>query len=145
MTRFLAGLACGAMMVGASWFGNRVGYQQARVDVAAAQRLAAQLRERDTESSSDRSDDSVFARQVEPDEALGDGDCMLLTFPPKPCGGASQQKDSPRSNENRFGSKRVFRGDDRDGPWEDLPTPEISPTDRAKLVAELEARDRSQM
>ena len=33
-----------------------------------------------------------------------------------------------------------FHCDDPGGPWVNLPAPEISPAERAKLVAELEAR-----
>ena len=45
MSRFIAGLACGAWIVGAAWFVNRVGHQQTRADVAAARRPAARLRQ----------------------------------------------------------------------------------------------------
>ncbi|MBI3202063.1 MAG: hypothetical protein HYZ29_11015 [Myxococcales bacterium] len=141
MARFLAGLLCGAMIVGASWYGNRLGYEQAKVDVAAAQKLASQLHEREREAAPDRRDDSIWARQTNPDEDFGSGDCMLATLPARPCVGTSPPKPSPRMDKHRrLGSSREFRRDDTGGPWVDLPTPEISPTERAKLVADLQAR-----
>ena len=155
MARFLAGLACGAMIVGASWYGNRLGYEhgradaaaaheqsradvaaardQARADVALAQRFAAQLHERDREASRDQRDDSGCAEQPDPEGGRGGSAYVFASTRARkepPC------KDRPY----RFGSQRKFHCDDPGGPWVNLPAPEISPAERAKLVAELEAR-----
>ncbi|MCC6652402.1 MAG: hypothetical protein IT348_14720 [Candidatus Eisenbacteria bacterium] len=141
MTRFLAGLACGAMIVGAAWCGNRAGYERASAE-AAAQTLASQLHVCDHDATPDRRDDAILAGRTNPEEDVAATDCTLATFPPKPCAGRSSLKSSSPDDEYRLGSQRTFRRDDAGGPWTDLPTPEISPTDRAKLVAELEASDR---
>ncbi len=140
MARFLTGLACGALMVGACWYGNRVGYKEGRADGAAAQKVAAPARERDTDLLAP--DEGLLAAPANPDEVSDAGACLLATWPPRPCGAGRARAVAPPSHGGyRLGSRRTVQTEDPDGPWERLPLPEISPADRAKLVAELEARD----
>lgn len=141
MARFLTGLACGALIVGACWYGNRLGYKEGRADGVAAQKAAAP--ERETETAPRARNDGLWAAPAISGEVSDAGDCLLATWPPKPCGAARARADAPPADSGyRLGSRRSVQRDDPDGPWEKLPLPEISPADRAKLVAELEARDR---
>jgi hypothetical protein len=143
MARFLTGLACGAVMVGACWYGNRLGYKEGRADGAAAQRVAAP--EREYPSDVRARDDGLLATPAKPGERSDPGDCLLATWPPKPCGADPAPEAEPPSDTGyRLGSRRprTARSEDPGGPWKNLPLPEISSEDRAKLVAELEARDR---
>lgn len=141
MARFLTGLACGALIVGACWYGNRLGYKEGRADGVAAQSVAAPERERDPASRA--RDDGLWAAPAISGEVSDAGDCLLATWPPKRCGAARARAAAPPADSGyRLGSRRSVQREDPDGHWEKLPPPEISPTDRAKLVAELEARAR---
>jgi len=67
MTRFLAGLVCGALIGGAAWYGQRVGYAQAKVDIAETAALAGALRPVGNPSSCDeRRPREIWAEQREP-------------------------------------------------------------------------------
>ena len=56
------------MIVGAAWYGNRLGYQQARADVVAAQNLAAHVRDRD--NGADRRDPEQWVAPANPAEVV---------------------------------------------------------------------------
>lgn len=143
MARFLAGLLCGAMIMGATWYAKRVGYEQGKAD-SAARTPAVHPHECARAVSPERPQGSIWAGRTPLEGDRVDSDCMLATFPARPCVGTSPPKPSPRTDgHRRLGSSRKFRRDDSGGPWVDLPTPEISPTERAKLVADLEARGAS--
>lgn len=122
-------------MVAASWYGNRAGYKEGRADGAAAQRLAAHERGGD--------EDGPRAAPANRDDVSDPGDCLRATWPPRPCVTARARAAAPPADAGyRRGSQRTVQSEDPDGPWKTLPLPEISPADRAKLVAELELRDR---
>lgn len=141
MARFLTGFACGALVVGASWYGNRLGYKEGRTDGVAAQKLAALERGRDTAPGTH--DDGLWAAPAKRNDVSDAGDCLLATWPARSCGAERAAAPAPAADSgNWLGSRRPLRSEDSDAPWEKLPLPEISAADRAKLVAELEARDR---
>lgn len=160
MTRFIAGLVLGGVMVGACWFSNRLAYYDLRQDMLEVYKLASELRAMQPEprpkreerrpdevwTDNGRDDDVTYAaRDAQEDEGelAASEPCVLASFPPKPCSefGEDKAATKPKSAPYRLGAQRKkSRRYDPDGPWVDLPTPEISPTDRAELVKKLEAR-----
>lgn len=93
MTSFLAGFALGAAIVGASWIGNRVGYHQARADVAEAARLAARLRAGDDpRPEPDRRHDEIWARSSDRSFRRRDDDGPWVKLPPADISNVDRKK-----------------------------------------------------